>query len=200
MRINGAQLSLLGRAALATTAGGTRVSLRGQPEPVDPTEAIKDPTSREYRELQDLAQRDRAVRQHEQAHVAAGGQYVRGGAALEFETGPDGKRYAVGGEVQIDVSAVAGDPEATLRKMAVVQRAATAPADPSAQDRAVASQAAARAVEARREMREMDSEETQGGDAAQDSAPIASRHARDAYQGPAAGAVIGAGLQLDMVG
>ena len=81
------------------------------------------------------------------AHIAAGGPYVRGGARFEYEKGPDGRCYAVGGEVSIDTSPEK-DPRATLQKMKVVQRAALAPAHPSAQDRRVAAQAAARAIQA----------------------------------------------------
>ncbi len=81
------------------------------------------------------------------AHIAAGGPYVRGGAHFEYETGPDGRRYAVGGEVSIDTSQEM-DPRATLQKMRTVQRAALAPAHPSQQDRRVAAQAAAKAMKA----------------------------------------------------
>jgi hypothetical protein len=66
---------------------------------------------------------------------------VRSGAQYEYEKGPDGKKYAVGGEVQIDTSKVPGDPEATLKKMQAIRSAAMAPASPSAQDRRVAAQA-----------------------------------------------------------
>ena len=67
---------------------------------------------------------------------------VHGGAvSFQYQTGPDGKRYAVGGEVPIDVSSVEGDPRATLAKMQQIRRAALAPASPSGQDRAVAAQA-----------------------------------------------------------
>ena len=84
---------------------------------------------------------DAKVKAHEQAHLAAGGNLVRGGASFEYDKGPDGRNYAVAGEVQIDTSAVAGNPEATISKMQQVRRAALAPADPSAQDRKVAQQA-----------------------------------------------------------
>lgn len=102
-------------------------------------------------EVRELQQRDREVRTHEQAHKSAGGAYA-GSIHLDYTTGPDGKRYASSGHVNIDVSPVKGDPEATLRKMQVVQRAATAPADPSGADRSVAAQAAATATQARAEM------------------------------------------------
>ncbi len=96
---------------------------------------------KEIQELSKLKQRDREVRAHEQAHISAGGQHVRSGARFEYEEGPDGKKYAVGGEVSIDTSKIPGDPEATARKMQVIRRAAMAPASPSAQDRRVAAKA-----------------------------------------------------------
>ena len=76
------------------------------------------------------------------AHVIAGGQFVRRGATFEYRRGPDGKKYAVAGEVRIDASEVPGDPGATVEKMERIKRAALAPADPSAQDRHIAARAA----------------------------------------------------------
>lgn len=146
-------LSLVGRSTVVTP-GTSRVTNRPQLDPVDPSDPLKDPTSSEYRELQDLKQRDREVRQHEQAHIAAGGAHVQGGASFSYATGPDGRRYATGGEVQIDTAEVSGDPAATIRKMQAIRSAATAPADPSAQDRSVAAQAARTEAQARMELRE----------------------------------------------
>jgi hypothetical protein len=108
-------------------------------------------TPEQQREVAKLKQRDAEVRRHEQAHVAAGGQYVTGGPTYSFATGPDGRRYATGGEVSIDVSP-ARDPEATIRKMQVVRRAALAPAEPSGQDRQVAAQASQNEIRARQEL------------------------------------------------
>ncbi|MCC2617020.1 hypothetical protein LJ739_12275 [Aestuariibacter halophilus] len=105
---------------------------------------------REQREIDDLKQRDQEVRAHEQAHAARGGEHA-GAPKYEFETGPDGKRYAVGGEVSIDISEE-GSPEETLRKMQQVRSAALAPAEPSPQDLRVASEANQRAIEARKEI------------------------------------------------
>lgn len=90
--------------------------------------------------LKDLQARDREVRRHELAHQIVGGQFA-GGASYTFERGPDGGRYAVAGEVPIDVGAIPGDPQATIEKMRKVRAAALAPAEPSAQDRAIAAQA-----------------------------------------------------------
>jgi hypothetical protein len=84
----------------------------------------------EQRQIDDLKQRDQEVKAHERAHMAAGAGLVSGGASYEYQRGPDGKMYAVGGEVQIDVSAE-NDPDATIRKMQQVRRAAMAPAQPS---------------------------------------------------------------------
>lgn len=114
----------------------------------------------EQLEITKLAARDQEVRTHEQAHAAVGGQYA-GAPTYTYERGPDGKRYAVGGEVGIDAGPVSNDPEATLRKMAVVIRAALAPAEPSAQDRQVAAQAQAQMSEARVALAQQQRSETQ---------------------------------------
>jgi len=108
-------------------------------------------TEEEKQRVAELKKRDAEVRAHEAAHVAAGGRYVRGAASFEYESGPDGKKYAVGGEVSIDTSAVSGDPQATIQKMRTVRAAALAPASPSGQDRAVAAAAAAAMAEAQQD-------------------------------------------------
>jgi SprA family protein len=105
-------------------------------------------TEEEQQQVQEMATRDREVRAHEQAHVAAGGSNVRGGASFEYDVGPDGQQYAVGGHVQIDVSSER-DPRATIAKMRQVKSAALAPANPSGADRAVASHASATEASAR---------------------------------------------------
>lgn len=106
----------------------------------------------EQREVDDLEQTDTEVRAHEAAHVAAGGSFVRGGASFSYQTGPDGKQYAVGGEVSIDTSEISDDPAATVQKMQTVLAAALAPAEPSSQDHQVAAQAQAKLAEAQAEL------------------------------------------------
>ena len=113
----------------------------------------------EKQQVQELKTRDKEVRAHEMAHVAAGGQYITNRASFDYQVGPDGKRYAVGGEVSIDTSKINGDPEATIRKMQVVRKAALAPAKPSPQDRSVAAQATQKEMQARQELREEQSAE-----------------------------------------
>lgn len=95
----------------------------------------------EQKRVEELKRIDSKVRAHEMAHLVAGGGLVRGGANFTYEIGPDGKQYAVAGEVKIDMSADPNDPEKTIQKMQQVRRAALAPADPSPQDRSVAQQA-----------------------------------------------------------
>lgn len=109
--------------------------------------------SQEQRQLvEKLKARDREVRAHEQAHLSAAGNLAVSGANYDYVTGPDGQRYASGGDVGIDVSAVAGDPQATLLKADTIRRAALAPANPSAQDQSVAARAVAMANKARAEL------------------------------------------------
>ena len=128
---------------------------------------------REQAEIRELEARDREVRAHEQAHAAVGGQYA-GSPQYEFETGPDGQRYAVGGEVSIDISEE-NTPEETLRKMQQVRAAALAPADPSPQDLRVAAEAGQRANEAQAdiiaESREAQAAENETPDASTISTP-----------------------------
>jgi len=126
---------------------------RGDAEDTAPeeTERPGELSEEEQGEVRDLKQRDAEVRRHEQAHVAAGGQYVRGGAQFEYTRGPDGRQYATGGEVSIDVSE-ARTPEATITKAQIVRRAALAPAKPSAQDRGVAAAASRMETAARGEL------------------------------------------------
>ena len=98
-----------------------------------------DLSEEERRDVARLRARDAEVRRHEQSHAIAAGPY--GGAPIySFERGPNGRFYAVGGHVRIDTSPEP-TPEATIRKMEAVIRAAQAPASPSAGDRAVAHQA-----------------------------------------------------------
>lgn len=120
-------------------------------------------TPEQQQEVNRLKAIDRKVRAHEQAHMAAGAG-VTGGASFQFTRGPDGRQYAVGGEVRINVSS-GQTPESTLERARVIQAAALAPADPSPQDRAVAAQAAMLEAQARAELSRMKRED-QGGEAA----------------------------------
>ncbi len=118
-------------------------------------------SSGEAAELRELKQRDAQVRAHENAHLRTLGPYRTGGASFQFETGADGRRYAISGEVPVDVSAER-TPEETIRKAQTVRRAALAPADPSSADRGVAADAAKLEREARAEIAREKQEEVDG--------------------------------------
>lgn len=121
-------------------------------EPLGQRAEQGDLSAEDTKKVEDLKKRDDEVRRHEQAHKAAAGQYARGGAQFEYETGPDGKRYAVGGEVNIDTSTISNDPEGSIRKAEQIKRAALAPESPSGQDRKVAADADKMKAEAQKEM------------------------------------------------
>tara|TARA_R110001583_G_scaffold59932_4_gene178367 strand:+ start:6752 stop:7717 length:966 start_codon:yes stop_codon:yes gene_type:complete len=108
------------------------------------------------RVINELQRRDKEVRSHELAHAAVGGSFT-GAPNYSFETGPDGQRYAVEGEVSVDLSTVAGNPSATITKMQKVHAAALAPADPSAQDIQVAANAIQIILQAQSELQIQDS-------------------------------------------
>lgn len=108
-------------------------------------------TEQEQAKIEELKARDLEVVTHEQAHATVGGQYA-GSPSYSYETGPDGIKYAVSGEVSIDISKIEGDPQATLIKAQQVKRAALAPVEPSGQDRIVAASADQLASEARTEI------------------------------------------------
>jgi len=115
-------------AAASSTATGT-------------TAAGKPLTAQDQDQVSALKKRDAEVKAHEKAHQTAGGPYA-GAASYTYQQGPDGKQYAIGGEVNIDASPIPNNPKATAAKMQVVQKAALAPAQPSSQDLHVAAEAA----------------------------------------------------------
>lgn len=133
------------------------LSPQGRPLPeTDQRDVVE--LSQEAEEIRTLQIRDREVRAHEAAHAAAGGAYA-GTPTYSFERGPDGRTYATGGAVSIDISPIPGDPQATLQKAQQVRSAALAPAEPSGQDMKVAQKAQAMAAEARSEIAQQRSED-----------------------------------------
>lgn len=96
-------------------------------------------TPEQQRDLVSLRQRDSHVRQHEAAHQAAGGS-LTGGASFSFQVGPDGRSYAVGGEVPVRL-APGRTPDETIQNARQARRAALAPSDPSPADLSVAASA-----------------------------------------------------------
>ena len=115
----------------------------------------------EQREVDDLEETEDEVVAHEQAHKTAGGE-LTGAISYGYTTGPDGDRYITEGEVDIDTSEE-DTPEETIDKMERVKAAALAPAEPSTQDRRVASEATQIANAARREQATAEDEEEDTG-------------------------------------
>ena len=142
---------LLDPAAIRITQGQGGTASKPAPPPGELNEA-------EQAEVAELKARDAEVHRHEEAHARAGGAYS-GAPSYQFQRGPDGGQYAVGGSTPIDVAPIEGDPQATIRKMQTIKRAASAPAEPSGQDRAIAAQADATIQQARAELAEQHREE-----------------------------------------
>jgi hypothetical protein len=136
-------------------------------------------TEEELRLVKELQKVDDDVRQHEMAHVAAGGALVTSGAQFSYATGPDGQRYAIAGEVSIDTSPVPGDPQATMDKMERVRQAALAPSSPSSQDLKVAAQASSAILEATAELTRLTAK--QQAAETQSQPPMSAAQAADAY-------------------
>ncbi|MEM6901659.1 MAG: putative metalloprotease CJM1_0395 family protein [Pseudomonadota bacterium] len=152
-------------AAIGQTDQAGDSTAEDQPTPDNP----QDLTPEEEARVAELKRIDAEVRRHEQAHMNAGGRYA-GQASYTYETGPDGGRYAVAGEVPIDTAPVPDNPEATIDKMEVVIRAALAPAEPSAQDLRVAAGARQTIAASRAELRAEQREEFQAQLAGDDDA------------------------------
>lgn len=143
--------------------------------------ATQQPSAQEQRVINELKQIDSEVRQHEQAHLAAAGGIAAGGPSFQYVLGPDGRTYAVSGEVQIDVSP-ANTPQETIAKAEKIRAAALAPRNPSSQDRAVAAAAMQMQIQAQaalaQQQRESDADSTREPAATAAQA----RRAIEAYQ------------------
>ncbi len=142
------------------------------------SEEDKKKAQQEEQAVKDLKKRDTEVRTHEQAHKTAGGQYA-GSPAFDMTKGPDGKDYATGGHVSIDVSAIPDDPQATLNKMSQIKSAALAPAEPSSQDLKVAAKADMVAAAARSELSKSSESATNNDGTAKTSSDSANNKAQN---------------------
>ena len=147
----------------AAPAGGAREQDQNVPG------AVKKLSEEEKQLVVRLSARDTAVHAHEAAHQAAA-RGLGGAASFTYETGPDGRRYAVGGEVPVALRS-GRTPQETISNAQVVRSAALAPSDPSSQDMAVASEASQMEAEARQEITRSRADGTDGADPS-------NRHAR----------------------
>lgn len=112
----------------------------------------KDELSQEEKlQVAKLQKRDSEVKAHEAAHLASGAGLIRG-LNYSYEKGPDGKQYAVGGEVMLDTSK-GKTPQETIQKSEQIKRAALAPSNPSSADLKIAANAEAMKNNAQSELR-----------------------------------------------
>ncbi len=110
-------------------------------------------TQKEQQELTQLKNTDAEVKRHENAHKAMAAGLQTSGPNYEYEIGPDGKKYAVAGDVNISYQK-SSDPEVNLKNAQKLKAAALAPAEPSTQDRSVARKADMEIAKAKQEILE----------------------------------------------
>ena len=116
----------------------------------------------EKRLVKDLQARDSEVKAHESAHQAAGGGNT-GPASFSYQQGPDGKMYAIGGEVSISIKGGATPQEQMANARSVIA-AAMAPSDPSSQDFAVANSARVMEMKAQQKLAKEQQQKNLGQD------------------------------------
>jgi hypothetical protein len=112
----------------------------------------------EEEQVRELQKRDSEVKSHEQKHIASAGAYAKGGAVYDYQMGPDGKMYAIGGRVELDTS-IPEDPDQALAKARTLRASATAVGDPSSADLSIASYANQMEADARVEKQEENEED-----------------------------------------
>jgi len=134
-----------------SSSSSTGTASSGSASSTDSSAQTQAEKAKQALEVAQLKSTDQQVRSHEAAHLAAAGSLATGGAQFTYEAGPDGTRYAVGGEVNISVSE-GRTPEETLQRAEQIRRAALAPADPSAQDLSVAAMASEMEAKARQQI------------------------------------------------
>jgi len=101
------------------------------------TKAFNELSTEEQKQLSELKQRDASVRQEEETHARILGKHA-GLISYEYVTGPDGRKYAVAGSVQVNAKIDSNDPEEARKVYRQIQAAATGVQRPSQQDRSVA--------------------------------------------------------------
>jgi len=126
-------------------------------------------TPEQEQEIAKLKARDVEVRAHEQAHIAAAAGISTSAPRFDYQTGPDGQKYAIGGEVSISFSE-SGDPSKDIASAEAMRASALAPAEPSSQDMSVARAAEKMISEFKKELSEQKAEENKAEDKPDDKA------------------------------
>lgn len=130
-------------------------------ESTEPKKLQNELNEDEKRVVLELQSRDAEVRAHEAAHQSGGA--ATGGASYTYQKGPDGRMYAIGGEVSISYGE-GSTPQETIANAQAVIASALAPADPSAQDLAVASSAMVMMIKAQQQLAQEAQEKLVGKD------------------------------------
>lgn len=141
-------------------SSGTESNTSEETDSKDTLSKTEKLTPDEEQEVSKLKARDAEVKAHEQAHIAAATGINASAPTFTYQTGPDGEKYAVGGEVNISFTE-GKDPEENIANAEAMQNAALAPAQPSSQDLAVAKEAAKIIQENKQKLAEQKSEESQ---------------------------------------
>ncbi|EQB38756.1 hypothetical protein M947_08635 [Sulfurimonas hongkongensis] len=150
---------------LYSTSANYQTSLKPRAEETEEEKSVaeKKPQNElsadEKRVVQSLQSRDAEVRAHEAAHQSGGA--ATGGASYTYQKGPDGRMYAIGGEVSISYKS-GSTPQETIANADAVIAAALAPANPSGQDLAVASSANVMKVKAQQQLAQETQEKLSG--------------------------------------
>ncbi len=135
-------------------------------------------TQQEKQEVAELKTTDAEVKVHENAHKAAAGGLRTSAPNYEYETGPDGKKYAVAGDVNISYQ-TSSDPEENLKNAQQLKAAALAPAEPSSQDRKVAMKAEREIAKARQEIQEEELKKEKEADGNNNSSNIENKNSEE---------------------
>lgn len=144
-------------------------SVPSEPTKTEGQASIDGLTADQREMVTELVQRDRVVRAHEAAHQAAGGGLV-GAASYSYQEGPDGRSYAIGGEVPIQMPA-SDNPQEMISIAQRVRAAALAPANPSGQDMAVANAAVQMEAQARQALAQQTAQQQEQAAAPAGQAP-----------------------------
>ena len=135
-------------------------------------------TQQEKQEVAELKATDAEVKAHENAHKSAAAGLRTSAPNYEYETGPDGKKYAVAGDVNINYPN-SSDPEENLKNAQQLKAAALAPAEPSSQDRKVAMKAEREIAKARQEIQEEELKKEKEADGNNNSSNIENKNSEE---------------------
>ncbi|MFZ2959902.1 MAG: putative metalloprotease CJM1_0395 family protein [Candidatus Ozemobacteraceae bacterium] len=102
--------------------------------------------------LEELERQDAYIRMAIDARSLQLKPGMQGLPTYEFVRGPDGKQYAVSGELPLNVEKVQGDPEATIQNAQNIRRVALSSPSPAPGDRMAAIEASRIEYEARLEL------------------------------------------------